>query len=735
MAGLRTHAEVAARVRALAALDGGDVLRRLDAERGALLAGVRDTGLLRDTLRRLGLDEAETVAAADAALAGVLPAFGWTTLDAGSPTDWHRDPTTGERWPLVHWSRLDFRAAARLGDPRHVWEVNRCHHLVTLARAFLLTGDERYARAVWDGMASWVEANPPGFGINWSSPLEIGIRLVSWAMALDILGASGGTPGRARDVAASAWLQAEHASANLSLYASSRNNHLIGEAAGLQAAGAKFRWLTGAAAWHERGRRLVEREVPAQVSPAGVPREQALHYGVFVLEFCLVSAVSGGASADLVRRAGALSEFLGAASGSGGALPSIGDGDGGRALALSDRPDRQAQCATACAAVLAGLPEPRGVTRADLGQAAWLFGPAAVPAKRDRPGATRACASRAFADGGYFVTRGEGRHAVVDCGPLGYRSIAAHGHADCLSLVVCLDDEWVVTDPGTYCYHRERAWRDHFRSTAAHNTVTVDGDSQSRMLGPFLWGRRASANAVRWAEHEDFDLFEGTHDGYARLGVVHRRRVLFVRDGYWIVVDDLEGSGEHRIEATLQFSAATVVASGAGDGCREHEVVSAGGHRLSVKSWLPDGMDARVLEGLDAPPRGWVSSGFGEKHSSPSLAFAGTVPLPTRIAFAIAPASQDDPGARVTLAVSQPGGLAFEAESAGGRCLWLLGAVSLPDRGMEFAGALGRFCAGAARHPSGVDVTAWTESGAAVDFARVGNLLATGASGKERRRR
>jgi hypothetical protein len=49
----------------------------------------------------------------------------------------------------------------------------------------------------------------------------------------------------------------------------------------------------------------------------------------------------------------------------------------------------------------------------------------------------------------------------------------------------------VIVDPGTYCYHREPRWRNHFRSTAAHNTVVLDGADQSEMLGPFMWGRRA----------------------------------------------------------------------------------------------------------------------------------------------------------------------------------------------------------------------------------------------------
>ncbi len=299
-----------------------------------------------------------------------------------------------------------------------------------------------------------------------------------------------------------------------------------------------------------------------------------------------------------------MSAFLSAVAGAGGSVPSVGDGDGGRAYQLSDRPGRQAQGSAACGAILAGRRSPRGFQPSDAEPAVWLLG--ADPVARWLDAAPRAPAdagSSAFVEGGYFVTRGDTQHGVIDCGPLGYRSIAAHGHADCLSIAICLDDDWVVADPGTYCYHRERVWRDHFRSTAAHNTVTVDGENQSRILGPFLWGHRARARAVRWASHPLFDFFEGTHDGYARRGVVHRRRVLFARRGYWIVLDDLEGTGQHDVSTTLQFDhPCSAVGPGPSGGGVEHRVELPGGRVVRVSSWLPEGMTSEVVEGCANPP-------------------------------------------------------------------------------------------------------------------------------------
>jgi hypothetical protein len=725
--------------RTLGALDGGDVLRSLEAERGTLLAGAREEEALRACLRRIGVPERESAQVADAVLEGSIPAFGWTTLEAGRPADWLRDPVSGRRWPLTHWAALDYRAHGVPGDPRYVWEVNRCHHLVTLGRAFVLTRDAKYARAVWDAIASWIAANPPHFGINWASPLEVGIRLISWALALDLVGGEGADEERARDLAVSVWLQARHVSDNLSLYASSRNNHLIGEAAGLLVAGAKFRWLPGADGWARNGRRIVEREVLTQVTADGVPREQAFQYGVFVLEFCLAATGGGRAvSGGLTERVGSLSTFLSAVAGADGSVPSIGDGDGGRAYELSDRPGRQAPSAAACGAILAGLPAPRGFEPADAEPGVWLFGPGAVTRWLDAsPGAPADAGSRAFVEGGYFVSGGRELRGVIDCGPLGYRSIAAHGHADCLSVAICLGDDWVVADPGTYCYHRERLWRDHFRSTAAHNTVTVDGESQSRILGSFLWGRRAHASAARWASHPLFDFFEGTHDGYARRGVIHRRRVLFARRGYWIVLDDLEGTGQHEVSATFQFDRACfAVGAALPDGALEHRVDVAGGRTITVRSWLPEGMSAEIVEGRVDPPGGWVSSGFGEKHPAPALVARGRLDLPARAAFAIVPGRAGEDSVSIAgTAIAQDGAL-FEASFPGGRDVWTFGRVKAPERSLDFSGAVGlKAIRSGETNLFGLDVAGWTESGSDVAYASVVNLLATDTRRKERAER
>ncbi len=705
----------------------------LDATRFRVFAGARDRLQLASDLALAGSPPDGTLAAAESVLDGRLPAFGWTVIDVGTETDWNRDPVSGKRWPPAYWPDVDFRGSTGLGDPRYVWEVNRHHHLVTLARASVLGGGDRFSEQAWRGMRSWIDGNPPYFGINWSSPLEIAIRLISWATVVDLLGSAGASAGDVSAVATSVALQAGHLSDNLSVYASSRNNHLIGEAVGLLVAGTKFPFLRCAEAWVARGSAVARREIAAQVTPRGVSREQTFHYGAFVLEFALLTLACLGRESDavLLDRVSSMGGFIGAVGGTSGVPPSVGDEDGGRALELSDA-GRERQCirAAACASVLCRADLPRGASPPDLAPAAWLYGGEVVDQylrdrsmryRADRTGDGRLSAegtAGAFVPGGYFVAGRDDHHGVVDCGPLGYLSIAAHGHADCLSVSLMYKGDWFLVDPGTYCYHRERKWRDHFRTTLAHNTVTVDGAAQSDMLGAFMWGRKARGFPTWWSVDGGLQMFEGRHDGYARTSnVVHTRSVVFVESGYWVIVDRLEGEGEHDLQATFQFADGHEVASGV--------PLVARGPRSEVSLWssVPEGLTWRVAQGEESPPMGWISRGFGHRAPAPAALCEGRCRLPAVLVFGIVPEARHRGFHLRCRAVDSGELVEVTAGHELGEDRLLFGAGE-PSSGEHFLGRLGAVLArGEDRSVLGMDVASWTQAGREVERRSVSSLI------------
>ena len=149
----------------------------------------------------------------------------------------------------------------------------------------------------------------------------------------------------------------------------------------------------------------------------------------------------------------------------------------------------------------------------------------------------------------------DAHQAIIDIGPIGCPVSGGHGHADLLSVQCSIFGEPCLVDAGTYSYAGESQWRDFFRSTAAHSTVMVDGANQAEPAGAFGWKGQPRVRLREWHSTPEFDFLDAEHDGYLSLPdpVVHRRRVIFVKPGYWILIDDLSGAAHHQIDLTFQF--------------------------------------------------------------------------------------------------------------------------------------------------------------------------------------
>src|SRR5271163_1451718 len=206
--------------------------------------------------------------------------------DVGDQIDWHLDPVHGKRTPLEPWFKIPFLDFAAVGDHKVIWELNRHQHLVTLATALLLTGDEKYTRELIAQWRSWIKANPYPLGINWGSTLEVAFRSLSW-MWVDQLLAGTAECGEFRaELAPALAFHGRYIERYLSTYFSP-NTHLLGEATTLFFLGTLYPQMPGADRWKKSGWRIVVQEAQRQVRPDGVYFEQSLHYHVYALDFFL----------------------------------------------------------------------------------------------------------------------------------------------------------------------------------------------------------------------------------------------------------------------------------------------------------------------------------------------------------------------------------------------------------------------------------------------------------------
>jgi hypothetical protein len=585
---------------------------------------------------------AAVVAAAERVLAGTWTVFGVPRPDSAAP-DWFLDPVTGRRSPDTRFAfAVNQRDEASTGNVKQVWEMSRHHHLTVLAAAWWLTGDDRYALTVADQLRSWWRANPYLSGVHWTSGIEAGIRLLSWVWIRRLLD---GWPGAADlfendpDALRQLRWHQEYLAAFES-HGSSANNHVVAEAAGRLAAACAFPWYDESDGWRRAAAALLERELAANTFASGLNRELATDYHRFVLELALVAAVEAGAhdaplsgaTWQLVARM--LDAGVALLDVTGGA-PRQGDGDEGRALVMDD-PETQAW-----AVVL-------GAAGAVLGPAPWwpalgvsleavLLG--SLSRSRPAPPGLERAPERAsrFPDAGLVLLRtrpGDGPEIWCRCdgGPHGFLSIAAHAHADALSIEVRHDGVEVLADPGTYCYHGEPAWRSRFRSTRAHNTLEVAGVDQSESGGPFLWVSQAGTETLDCdVESASLQTWAARHDGYTRLDVptLHTRRVsLDAGTRRLVVVDTLDTAGELPVRLSWHLGPDVAVEL---DGALARLSWEAAGERRHASLALPDELRWTAHRGEQEGVLGWYAPGFGRRVPATSLVGEGTGTAATRL--------------------------------------------------------------------------------------------------------
>ena len=560
-----------------------------------------------------------------------LSFFDLLDRNLGNPIDWNRDHGSGRKAPLWFAPLIDYRDILVTGDAKVVWEPNRHHHLVVLGRAYRATGDVRYASAAVEQLESWLEQCPFGSGMNWRSPLELAIRLINWVWTIDLIRESGLVTGRFWTcLRQAAYLHLWEITRKYSR-GSSANNHRIGEAAGVFIASSYFRELDNGGRWLQESRQILAAEIIAQTYSDGGSREQAVGYQIFVLHFFLLAGIIARKtgkdfSEAYWSRLERMVEFLGALNEGGASLPMIGDSDDGYVLDLGD--SREIRALLCVGSELFRRADFAGGAGSYAETARWLLD----RSSRERfeallsPPADDLLISSAFPDSGYYLLqcghkgRGDRISVVFDCGELGFESIAAHGHADALSLTVRAFGSDVLVDPGTYDYFSYPAWRAYFRSTRAHNTLVLDGLDQSIMLGPFLWGARAHARSIAWEPRMQGGKVIGEHDGYTRLAdpVLHRRTLeLDERTRIVTVQDDIVANGPH--ETAAYFHLAEDAHLSAESPNRYCIAVVGGTVTLEVDSCLV----VEVLTGAAEPIGGWVSRGYHRKVPSTTLVARG----------------------------------------------------------------------------------------------------------------
>jgi uncharacterized heparinase superfamily protein len=473
---------------------------------------------------------------------------------------------------------------------------------------------------------SWINENVRIKGDGWH-PYTLSLRIVNWIHALagfraELQSDADFSSRLTRSLAGQALILSRDLEFDV------RGNHLLENIRALIWVGMAFDGkLPGR--WYVQCLAVLERELSEQVLPDGGHFERSPGYHLRVLQICLETAIM------LRRNRGTVPQWL------DDAIRRMLD-----YLVAILCPDRQVPLLKDTALDAALPPDSllaAGALYFSDHRYSWdkngglypmmIFGKDALGIKPPRAAGTVENKATALNGSDYFVVRNDtrGDYMIVDGGRPCPDYLPAHAHADLLSFELSISGRRVIVDSGVFEY-AAGPWRDFFRSTRAHNTVEVGKTDQSEVYGSFRVGRRARPGMNTLLQGDDWVLYQGSHDGYTRLRppVVHRRTIAWVSDRFWLVVDELSGSGQACAASHIHFHPAYSLQESEpalwqvlGDGLPAW-IRAAGHQRISVRS-----------EKLMPHRQGWYSDRFGHIVPNTVLSLECVSPLPFCLAYAI----------------------------------------------------------------------------------------------------
>lgn len=558
--------------------------------------------------------------------------FGKSFNYADQEINWHKDIFTGKCFPLIFSKKINIKSNPD-SSAKNVWEVNRLQFLSFIALNYKKTGSVHYLNTFINIVNSWVEQNPYFVGINWYSNIEVNLRLITWYFCWGILDADKlmTTNPDFKKFVETTWLPSiyqhcRHSFFNPSKYSSS-NNHLISEYAGLFAATSLWQFKESED-WNIYSKKGLEKEILRQHSENGINKEEAAEYIQFITDFFLIACIIGEKSdnpfsEDYENQLKKILYYIYNLLDLSGNYPQYGDEDDGKCLMLDKEEHfNNFRSLLTSAAIIFGdavlKSKCSGIDQKNI----ILFGDSCIKEYEDIAVIKPDYISKFYPEEGHFILRKqEGAEEVYlhfDAAPLGYLSIAAHGHADALSFILHIDGNPIFIDPGTYTYHTEPDWRKYFIGTLAHNTIRINKLNQAVIAGPTLWLKHYHCKILKTESNDDYDIVRAQHDGYKKIGIIHIREIYFDKKSLTFKISDMiesESDKVYTLEMPFHIHPLVKVI----DKCNNYfNILNPEGRDATLST--DSKLDTKIVRGQTEPyVLGWYSDSFMQKRPSDTI--------------------------------------------------------------------------------------------------------------------
>jgi hypothetical protein len=493
---------------------------------------------------------------ADQICAGRFPFLGYETAELGFPPRWNVDFVTGFEWEHLPAAQVQPVVRHNGSDVKVPWELSRLQFLPVLAKAHLLTREPQYREAAKELFSDWQARNPVGIGVNWTLAMETALRGMSLCFLLSLM-----QPLRpdeeawGKEVTGSIWQHLLYTESCLEFSHLPRSNHYLGNIVGLHCM-ATFLDGPGIERRRRSYQRRVQNEIFRQVYEDGGDYEASFSYHFLVLQMftsslLLMRADQCAPMPEFTARVRGMFSYLAELADDNGCVPQVGDADDGRVELLTSDLTQ----------MITLRREDRNSLRVPgylaLGDALFNLGCGGDPSDSAwyglRPSGKKAVRPRltVFPKSGVAIGRNNNSEVVFCAIPNGIHGGGSHTHNDKLSMIVRIGGAELLCDSGTLWYTRDTRLRNRFRSTAAHNTVLVDGLEQNEIApgwqSLFVIGDQVRVSAIDANDSVEEIRFAASHSGYGRIGVSHQRIVRLFPNRIF-VEDTLSGAGNHSFE-------------------------------------------------------------------------------------------------------------------------------------------------------------------------------------------
>lgn len=478
-----------------------------------------------------------------------------------NPINWHLDFKSGFRWPkgkfYLKYKKVDLTNAADVKVP---WELSRCHHLLWLGEAYLLTKDEKYAKEVVDQLEWWIDENPLMYSINWTCAMDVAIRAVNWMYAINMISESKALNEIAlKRIHGSLFEHGWFIFRNLEKWYPYSANHYASNIAGLFYLGQLFKETKEGKKWWHFALEEYFLEVRFQVLPSGAHFERSISYHRLMTElyaypYFMLQRVKEPIPLDIQLRVESMFDFTDHYTKHNGMAPQLGDNDDGRLLPFVKRDFREHDYLLRIGSI--GFGKHYESLSVDKMVLDIFF---VLPEKNViKAGNTQNSPGSVFKDhrdAGFVVLKHADLYLIfsntsLSCYPdLHRKMLGTHTHADGLSFELSVGKQDFVIDPGSYVYTASAVERNRFRSTGKHNTLTIDGQDQVELLESNLFSVKG------FIEVEKMEIIEGDEEisvsGSKRwqlasdLNAAHSRKIELRTESEIEILDEISCGTEH----------------------------------------------------------------------------------------------------------------------------------------------------------------------------------------------